>query len=184
MSPGRVLDREKPPSSPEAGRGLWLYSQGGSEVRLLIVLSALLMLALPASAQFINLNMVPLDRNYQGVTQTFMHFDSTPDSVSVKVDNDTLDWSAVIPLSGYGGWFNFQFTVEATAQSARFVFSEAVVGTTLTHAWGDTVNYYLGGLAKRDAFQIGMANSFKVAVTGTNAAPNGRVELFWWVEGN
>jgi hypothetical protein len=151
------------------------------KVLALVLALAFVAVAIPASADRVNLPVVPFDANLQPIYQSFMSIGG--DSLMAKVDNDTLQWVAR-NLTEISGWFNFYFVAETNAASARFKFKETVYGSDLTYEWGSVTKYPLYGQAGRDAFQICGADSFKVSVVGTDANPDSQIELFYWCERN
>lgn len=150
-------------------------------MRKALLALALVLLALPAFARVVDLPAVVTDGDTRPIYQTFARIYG--DSLQCKVDNDSLKWIAK-NITGANGWFNFSFAVETYAKSARFKFKTADYGTTIGYTWSSAIKYDINALAVRDAFQIGLADSFKVAVCGTNHAPCYLVEMFYWYEAN
>ena len=130
--------------------------------------------------------VVPRDANGVPVSTTFLHVGGAAgsvDSLQFAIDADTLNWQTVV-LPGMSGYFNFQFSEDANATSARFCFRELQSKTDTSYAWGDTFSYWIDGNYRRDAFQIGAATHARIAVVGAEANPDSKIEFFWWVEGN
>lgn len=150
-------------------------------MKKLLAALAVLALAVPAYAGLVNMDVVARDGNGAPIDGLFAHM--TGDSVqfvySVKgpATVDTLDLN--IALS-YPGWFNFQFPEEATALTAWFRFKEIDLGKlTTSYTWGDWFPYYIGEAYRRDAFNIGLAESLQMCVVGS---AYGVMDIYYAVE--
>jgi len=155
-------------------------------VKKLLWLLVLVALALPVTAAIVNRDVAITDGSGRVVSDgTFVTIGGVradPDSLLLSVDQDTLNWQTV-DLPGMPGTFNFQIAEETNCASLKFSFKVSDQGLTAGYAWGDTFTYYVGGTYKRDYFQIGAYDQFKVGAVGTDVDPNPTVEFFYWVEG-
>lgn len=155
--------------------------------RVLVAAALVLALAVPALAlNQLPATVVPTDAQGLWVTNTFQKCYGAKDTlVYGTADPDTLDNAAQVLIDGPDGacgWITFQVPAEANLTELVFQAKEIVNGwQPATYEWGDQWRFYVGGLYRIQAFQVGVWDSMKVWGMG---AADDTVSIWYWTEYN